>query len=208
MAVQATCYGDPSSDCVLLLQHRGIQSAKHSAAAAAAALTPDTIGDCSIRMVAGDASNGTALPSSPLPASAAAADQPGAAKSSLTDGRADVVAKADTQAGSAALSGGPSSSACGRGAGGGGVCSVVVGSRAGPAEALALTGALALQALLLGGDDPCLAQHFQAVRHNLKDLTGPCFSNLQSPCSCVPCATYFTTRCDWKASSFFALIMQ
>lgn len=98
MAVQATCYGDPSSDCVLLLQHRGIQSAKHSAAAAAAALTPDTIGDCSIRMVAGDASNGTALPSSPLPASAAAADQAGAAKSSLTDGRADVVAKADTKA--------------------------------------------------------------------------------------------------------------
>ncbi len=27
MAVQATCYGDPSSDCVLLLQHRGIRSA-------------------------------------------------------------------------------------------------------------------------------------------------------------------------------------
>lgn len=37
--VQATCYGDPSSDCLLLLQHCGL----HSAAASVTVRTPPSL---------------------------------------------------------------------------------------------------------------------------------------------------------------------
>lgn len=38
-AVQATCYGDPSSDCLLLLQHCGL----HSAAASVTVRNPPPV---------------------------------------------------------------------------------------------------------------------------------------------------------------------